>query len=99
MPIGALVTMKPRPGQQEELLERLVDILRDVRTEPGNLQAVVLKDPAQPGLVLEFAVYRDQAAIEAHRVAAHSLAKGPAITALLEGAYEARYFEVLDWPA
>ena len=98
MPIAALVTMTPLPGREAELMERLVDVLRDVRTEPGNLMAVVLKDPKQPEVILEFAVYRDQAAIEAHRVAPHSLAKGPAVQALLKEPYQARYFDPVDWP-
>lgn len=99
MPIAALVTMTPIAGREAELEAMLADVMADVRTEPGNLMAVVLRDPAQPGKLLEFAVYRDQAAIEAHRVAEHSVVKGPRVGALLGEPWTARIFETLDWPA
>lgn len=98
MAIGAFVTLKPKPGAATELFERTIDVIRDVRAEPGNLMSVVLRDPQAPDTVLLFEIYRDQAAIEAHRVAPHSIEKGPAIHALLAEPYHTRWYETIDWP-
>lgn len=98
MPIAALVTMTPIAGREDELEAQLIDVIADVRTEPGNLMAVVLRDPAQPGKIFEFAVYKDQAAIDAHRRAEHSVVKGPLVGALLGAPWTAQFFETVDWP-
>jgi len=95
MPIAALVTMYPKAGRIDELEARLVDILADVRTEPGNLAAIALRDPDNPDLLYEFAIYRDQQAVEDHRQADHSLTKGPVVKALFDRPMEVRLFETL----
>ena len=69
MPIAAFVKMTAKPGQGDELEKRLAHVLEDVRTEPGNLLAVTIRDPEQPDAVFEFAIYRDHDAILAHRAA------------------------------
>jgi quinol monooxygenase YgiN len=92
MPIAALVTMTPKPGRRAELQERLTEVLAKVRTEPGNLLAVVLDDPNQPDKVIEFAIFRDEAAIEDHWKAEHSVTMGPVLGELQSEPYEARRF-------
>jgi quinol monooxygenase YgiN len=98
MPIAALVTMTPIPGREDEMIALLEDVLADVRTEPGNLMAIALRDPADPTKLYEFAVYKDQAAIEAHRVAEHSVNKGPLVGALQSEPWTSQRFETIDWP-
>jgi len=98
MPIAALLEMTAKPGAEEELFQRFTDIIKDVRTEPGNLFAVVIRDPEEPGKLYEFAIYRDTQAIEEHRAAPHSIQKGPRIRELAEDPYSVRFFETVDWP-
>jgi quinol monooxygenase YgiN len=98
MPIAALVTMTPIAGREDEMMALLTDVLADVRAEPGNLMAVALRDPAQPGKIFEFAVYKDQAAIDAHRKAEHSVVKGPLVGALQSEPWTSQIFETVDWP-
>ncbi len=98
MPIAALLKMKAKPGAEDELFERFVDAMRYVRTEPGNLFAVVLRDPDDPSTLYEFAIYRDQQAIEDHRAAPHSLRNGPPIQALAAEPFTARFWETVDFP-
>jgi len=98
MPIAAFVTMTAKPGAEDELLARLTDVIADVRTEPGNLLAVIVRDPAEPGKFYEFAIYKDQAAIEAHRAADHSVNKGPLVRELFSEPMQPRMFETVDWP-
>jgi quinol monooxygenase YgiN len=99
VPIAALVTMTPRPGCEDELLAGLTEVVADVRTEPGNLMVLLLRDPDQPDKIFEFTIFQDQAAIEAHRKAEHSLTKGPLLSALQSEPWHTRFFETLDWPA
>lgn len=98
MPIAAFVTMTAKPGSVDELPARLTDVIADVRSEPGNLLAVLVRDPADAAKVFEFAIYRDQAAIEAHRVARHSLEKGPLVRELFAEPMAPTYFQTVDWP-
>lgn len=98
MPIAALVTMTPTPGKEDEMLALLTEVIADVRTEPGNLLAMVLRDARQPDKIFEFAVYKDQDAIEAHRRAEHSVTKGPLVGALQSEPWHAQFFEPIDWP-
>jgi quinol monooxygenase YgiN len=93
---GALVRLVPKPGAEEELLARLIDVAGDVRGEPGNLLTVVMRDPRQPGDVILFEVFADEAAIEAHNAAPHSLAKGPFVHALLDRPMDVQRFETID---
>ncbi len=98
MPIAVLLTMYAKPGKEEELAERFTDILGEVRSEPGNLLAITLRDPNEPGKLYEFAIYKDEAAIEAHKVAEHSLKKGPPIRELFSEARQPWFFQTLDGP-
>src|SRR5699024_10109174 len=88
MAIAAVVTMTPKDGKRQELEDALQEVLELVRTEPGNLVAMVLRDPAQTDKVIEFVVFRDQEAIEAHWQAEHSLRLGPGVRALQAHDYD-----------
>lgn len=98
MPIAALVTIYPKAGCIDELETRLTDVLADVRTEPGNLAAIALRDPDTPDRLYEFVIYRDQTAIEAHRQARHSVEKGAVVQALFARPMDVRFFETLGLP-
>lgn len=98
MSIGALVTLVAKPGAEDEMLTRLKDVAQDVRGEPGNLLTLLLADEARPGEVLMVEVYRDQAAIEAHKSAPHTREKGPEVHALLAEPMRVRWLEVIDAP-
>ena len=96
MAIGGFVRLVPKAGKEQELLERAIDVAHDVRTEPGNLVTYVLRDRENGRDVLMFELFTDQAAIEAHREAEHSKAKGPAIHALLETPMQVQWVETTD---
>lgn len=92
MPIGGLVRLIPKPGAEQELLAKAHEVVADVRGEPGNMIALVLHDPSAPGDVFMFELFKDQAAIEAHRVARHSVEKGPLVHALLATPMQIQHF-------
>ena len=98
MPIAVLLTMTARPGQEAELQRRFTQVMEDVRTEPGNLLVVTMRDPETPSKLYEFAIYKDQAAIEAHAVADHALKKGPWVRELFSEPRTPWFFDTVDWP-
>ena len=93
MAVGGFVRLIPKPGKEEELLERLLDVAKDVRTEPGNLVTYVLRDRENPRDVLMFELFTDEAAIQAHRDAEHSLIKGPHVHAILAEPMQVQWIE------
>jgi quinol monooxygenase YgiN len=97
MGLAALVRLVPKPGAEDELRTRALDVVADVQGEPGNLLTLVMRDPQSPGDVIMFEVFADQAAIDAHNAAPHSLEKGPFVHALLDRPMEVQRFETLDF--
>ena len=96
MAIGGFVRLSPKPGAEAELLRRALEVAGDVRTEPGNLFTMVFRDPENPNDVFMLELFKDQTAIEAHRVASHTVVKGPAVHALLQSPMEIRRLEIID---
>jgi quinol monooxygenase YgiN len=99
MPIGVLVTMTAKPGGADELSGHLRQAVADSRTEAGNLMCVLLADPADADRFHIFEIYRDEAAMQAHREEPHTIKSTPIIHALFGAPVEIRRFPTLDWPA
>ena len=66
------VTVKVKPEMRERFLEAIEDdSICSVRDEPGCLRFEVLQDRESPDQYYFYEVYRDEAALEAHRQAPH----------------------------
>src|SRR5260370_28007774 len=66
------VKVRVRPEGRERFLQAIeVDALGSERDEPGCLRFNVLHDGQDPNVYYFFEVYRDEAALEAHRAARH----------------------------
>ncbi len=66
------VKVRIKPQLRQHFLEAIeVDALRSERDEPGCLRFNVLQDEHDENVYYFFEVYRDQAALEAHRAAPH----------------------------
>lgn len=66
------VKVRVKPEERERFLQAIeVDALGSERDEPGCLRFNVLRDEADPNVYYFFEVYRDEAALEAHRAAPH----------------------------
>jgi quinol monooxygenase YgiN len=69
-----VVTIQIVPEHREAFMEALLDDARgSVGNEPGCLRFDVLQDLEDPNRIHLYEVYRDEAAIEAHRQAPHYL--------------------------
>jgi len=67
--ITAILTA--RPGKAEELEALLVSMAPHCRAEPGNLCWDVWRDTSNPDRYIIDELYRDAAAVEAHRGTPH----------------------------
>jgi autoinducer 2-degrading protein len=66
------VKVRVKPEGRERFLKAIeVDALGSERDEPGCLRFNVLRDQQDPNVYYFFEVYRDEAALEAHRAAPH----------------------------
>jgi quinol monooxygenase YgiN len=67
--ITAILTA--HPGKVDELRALLVGMAPQCRAEPGNLRWDVWRDPAHEGRFVLDELYRDAAAVAAHRSTPH----------------------------
>ncbi len=83
------VKVRVKPEGRERFLKAIeVDALGSERDEPGCLRFNVLQDEQDPNVYYFYEVYRDEAALEAHRAAPH-YAVWRAAADTLDGAPEA----------
>ena len=69
-----MVTIQINPEHKEAFMESMLEDARgSVNDEPGCLRFDVIEDQADPNRIFLYEVYRDDAAIEAHRAAPHFL--------------------------
>ena len=66
------VKVRVKPDKRDQFLKAIeVDALGSERDEPGCARFNVLQDQADPNTYYFYEVYRDEAALEAHRAAPH----------------------------
>lgn len=70
--IGLIVAIKIKPGHKEAFMESMYGDARGSNNdEPGCLRFDVLQDTEDPNRIFLYEIYRDEAAVEAHRAAPH----------------------------
>ena len=66
------VKVRVKPQERERFLKAIeVDALGSEKDEPGCMRFNVLQDGQDPNVYYFYEVYRDEAALEAHRAAPH----------------------------
>jgi len=66
------VKVRVKPGERERFLKAIeVDALGSEQDEPGCMRFNVLQDGQDQNVYYFYEVYRDEAALEAHRAAPH----------------------------
>jgi autoinducer 2-degrading protein len=70
--LAMLVKVRVKPDARERFLKAIeVDALGSERDEPGCMRFNVLQDAQDQDVYYFYEVYRDEAALEAHRAAPH----------------------------
>jgi quinol monooxygenase YgiN len=80
--IVAILTAKP--GKLDELTTLLASMVQASRAEPGNLRYDLWRDQADANRFVLDELYKDQAAIDAHKASAHFQSYLGKINALAE---------------
>jgi autoinducer 2-degrading protein len=87
--LAMFVKVRVKPEGRERFLQAIeVDALGSERDEPGCARFDVLQDASDPQVFYFYEVYRDEAALDAHRLAPH-YAVWRAAADTLEGPIEA----------
>ena len=82
------VKARIKPGERQRFLKAIeADALASERDEPGCLRFNVLQDAQDANVNYFYEVYKDEAALEAHRAAPH-YAAWRAVTDVLDGPTE-----------
>lgn len=70
--LAIIVHFESQPDQIEAFKEAIVGhATRCLQLEPGCLQFDVMQDPKNPAHFAVYEIYKDQAAVDAHRSSAH----------------------------
>ncbi|MQT12934.1 putative quinol monooxygenase [Segnochrobactrum spirostomi] len=83
-PVKIIATLVAKPGNADALRALLDDLVAASRTEPGNLRYDLWQDSADPNRFVVDELYRDDAAVAAHRASPHFQTYGPKIGDLAE---------------
>ena len=91
-----LVNIRIRPGLREEFLATFAINTEGTRREPGNLRFDVLCDPEDPHNFYIYEIFRDEAALQAHRQTEHYRRCVALIDPMSEARRGKQYFEPID---
>jgi autoinducer 2-degrading protein len=87
--ISLVVKIRIKPEHRQHFLEAIeVDALGSENDEPGCLRFNVLQDEADENVYYFYEVYKDEAAVEAHRAAPHYAVWREAAAVALDGPAE-----------
>lgn len=86
-----IVTIKVKAEGRERFLAAIEDdAICSERDEPGCLRFNVLQDESDPNRIYLYEIYRDQAALEAHRKTPHFARFAAVVPETVEGQLEVR---------
>ncbi len=89
------IEVQVKPGRTEEFIAATLANHRGSLTEPGVLRFDVLQSAEDPSSFLLYEVYRDEAAIQAHKETPHYQAWKKTVEPLMAAPRRGRPFDVL----
>lgn len=88
MPLNVIAILKAKPGYEQELSTFLQAALPGFQAEPGCIAYALMTDLAQPGRIVTYETWTDEAALNVHLNSPSMLAAGPKLQQLLAGPME-----------
>jgi quinol monooxygenase YgiN len=79
-PIAFMIHITMKPDRADEFLKVAEEDARQSALEPGNLRFEIYRQDEDPLKLVVFEMYRDQAALEAHRATPYVAAWRQAVT-------------------
>jgi quinol monooxygenase YgiN len=95
MPVKIVAFVTPKPGHEAEVEAAVRTVVAGSRGEPGNLRYDAWREAGGTRIVID-ELYRDHAAIDAHRATTHYVAFRGAIGDLLAEAPVVTIVEEID---
>ena len=84
--LGIVGKLKAKPGKEAELAALFEELSALAKQhEPGMLQHVIFRNPAEPGVFTVVEVFRDREAFEAHAKTPHYPDVGRRLIPLIDG--------------
>lgn len=94
--IAAVATLRTKPGTQAEFEAAFNELAAAVRAnEPGNKLYQLTRSRTEEGVYKVLEIYADQAAVEAHRAAAHFKELGAKLGPFMAGRAEVESLDVV----
>lgn len=83
MPLNVIAILKAKPGFEAELTNFLQAGLSGFQAEPGCIAYALMTDHANPGRIISYETWTDEAALTAHLNSPAMIAAGPKLAAIL----------------
>lgn len=83
-PVKIIATLVAKPGKADALRALLDELVAASRAEPGNLRYDLWQDSEEPNRFVVDELYRDDAAVAAHRASSHYQTYGPQLGELAD---------------
>jgi quinol monooxygenase YgiN len=94
--VSVIATFTPLPGKEQEVGEVLRAMIAPTRAEPGNLRYELYRDMDLSAVFVLIEMYKDQAAVEAHRAGEHYKAYRACIPELLSAPIKVQLLREID---
>jgi quinol monooxygenase YgiN len=96
MAIGVFATLKVKEGQEQAFEAVFTELAKAVRAnEPGNTLYQLVRSRTEKGAYHVMEIYKDDAALAAHRGADHFKAAGPKLAPCMAGAPQVQVFDTV----
>jgi quinol monooxygenase YgiN len=83
MPLNVIAILKAKAGHETELSNFLQAALPGFQAEPGCIAYALMTDHANPGRIISYETWTDEAALTAHLNSPTMIAAGPKLAAML----------------
>jgi quinol monooxygenase YgiN len=95
-PVAVVASFFPKPSQEKQVEQVLRDMISPTRAEPGNQRYELYVGNGTPAMFVLLEMYKDQAAVEAHRGTEHYKAYRSRIGGLLAEPIKVEVLRALD---
>jgi len=88
MPLNVVAILQAKPGYEQELSSFLQAAMPGFQAEPGCIAYALMTDHANPGRIVSYETWTDEAALNVHLHSPTMIAAGPKLAQILVGPME-----------
>jgi len=95
--IAVVAILRAKPDKTDEFERLFMELAAEVRAnESGNIAYQLCRSRTEPNTYKVLELYRDEAALEAHRASEHFRTAGPGLGGVLQGRPEIELLDAVD---